>query len=98
MIATRPPEEVVEHVAAKDSLQIPHEEKTDAVPPEDDDPNFPSPTAEELSTLRLVPDSLSAIAFSLCLVEFAERASYYGASTVYSNFIEFPLPAGRIPL
>lgn len=34
------------------------------------------------------------VAYALCAVEFAERASYYGASTVFSNFMQFPLPAG----
>jgi hypothetical protein len=105
MIASRPPEEVVEHIAARDSIHIPHEadvEKTVSgevvSSSDDDDDEHPSPTKEELSTLRKVPGDLSAIAFALCLVEFAERASYYGASTVFSNFIEFPLPAGRIYL
>ncbi|KAH7061213.1 POT family-domain-containing protein [Macrophomina phaseolina] len=30
----------------------------------------------------------------LCLVEFSERASYYGAKTVFSNFMMYPLPEG----
>ncbi|GLA09906.1 hypothetical protein AnigIFM60653_000847 [Aspergillus niger] len=55
---------------------------------------YPPPTEEELSSLRKVPAYLPIIAYSLCLVEFAERASYYGAQTVFSNFIEFPLPKG----
>ncbi|KAJ5703107.1 hypothetical protein N7488_010655 [Penicillium malachiteum] len=55
---------------------------------------FPLPTEEEEKTLRKVAGTLPLVAYSLCLVEFAERASYYGAETVYSNFIEFPLPAG----
>lgn len=53
------------------------------------------PTEEENATLRRVADNLPWISFTLCLVEFAERASYYGAKTVYSNFIEYPLPAGK---
>jgi dipeptide/tripeptide permease len=28
------------------------------------------------------------------VVEFAERASYYGVKTVFSNFMQFPLPEG----
>jgi hypothetical protein len=28
------------------------------------------------------------------VVEFAERASYYGVKTVFSNFMQFPLPKG----
>lgn len=30
----------------------------------------------------------------LCIEDLAERASYYGASTVFSNFMQFPLPDG----
>ncbi|KAJ5762215.1 uncharacterized protein N7511_005597 [Penicillium nucicola] len=55
---------------------------------------YPSPTAEERDTLRKVAGSLPLVSFTLCLVEFAERASYYGAKTVFSNFIQFPLPKG----
>lgn len=56
----------------------------------------PIPTEEESTTLRRVADNLPWVSFSLCLVEFAERASYYGAKTVYSNFIEYPLPEGMV--
>jgi dipeptide/tripeptide permease len=35
------------------------------------------------------------VAYALCLVEFAERASYYGSQTLFSNFVEFPLPKGK---
>jgi hypothetical protein len=58
------------------------------------DDEYPLPTAEESNTLRKVADSLPLVSFALCLVEFAERASYYGAKTVFSNFIQFPLPEG----
>lgn len=30
----------------------------------------------------------------MCLVEFAERASYYGCQAVFFNFVKNPLPAG----
>lgn len=30
----------------------------------------------------------------MCLVEFAERASYYGTSTPFNNFLNNPLPKG----
>ncbi|KAF2767015.1 putative MFS peptide transporter [Teratosphaeria nubilosa] len=56
--------------------------------------NYPVPTTEELSTLRRVADDIPTVAWLLCLVEFAERASYYGVQTVFSNFMQFPLPAG----
>ncbi|KAI9833920.1 MAG: hypothetical protein M1819_003429 [Sarea resinae] len=52
------------------------------------------PTEEELLTLRKVAGSVPNIAYLLCAVEFAERASYYGCSRVFSNFVEFPLPKG----
>lgn len=56
---------------------------------------YPLPTEEEGQTLRKVSASLPLVSFSLCLVEFAERASYYGAKTVFSNFVQFPLPKGQ---
>lgn len=52
------------------------------------------PTAEERSTLRKIPGQIPAIAFTLCFVELAERASYYGVKGVFNNFMEFPLPLG----
>ncbi|RMZ90747.1 hypothetical protein DV736_g2027, partial [Chaetothyriales sp. CBS 134916] len=55
---------------------------------------FIAPTEEEKHSLRRVAGSIPLISFSLCLVEFAERASYYGAKTVYTNFIQRPLPEG----
>jgi hypothetical protein len=98
VIATRPSPEVVEQIAARDSLHIPHDEKaaypTDVASSSDGDDEHPLPTAEEKVTLRKVSDDLNFVAFALCLVEFAERASYYGAQNIFSNFVEFPLPAG----
>jgi dipeptide/tripeptide permease len=52
------------------------------------------PTEEDKSTLRRVSGSIPWVAYSLCIVEFGERASYYGCSFVFSNFIQFPLPRG----
>jgi hypothetical protein len=52
------------------------------------------PSEEEKSTLRHVSGSVPWIAFILCVVEFAERASYYGATLVFNNFLQFPLPEG----
>lgn len=62
-----------------------------------DDEKFPAPTEEEWKTLRKVPGNFPASAFILCWVEFAERASYYGVQTVFSNFMQFPLPKGTVP-
>ena len=55
---------------------------------------YPIPTEQEASTLRKVADSIPVTSYMLCLVEFAERASYYGVQTVFSNFMQFPLPKG----
>lgn len=57
---------------------------------------FPTPTEEEARTLRKVADSIPNTAYMLCIVEFAERASYYGVQTVFSNFMQFPLPEGEL--
>lgn len=55
---------------------------------------YPEPTVEEATTLRKVADKIPNVAYMLCIVEFAERASYYGVKTVFSNFMQFPLPDG----
>ncbi|KAK5155212.1 peptide transporter ptr2 [Recurvomyces mirabilis] len=55
---------------------------------------YPPPTEEEAKTLRKVAGSIPATAYLLCIVEFSERASYYGVQTIFSNFMQFPLPAG----
>jgi dipeptide/tripeptide permease len=59
-----------------------------------DDSAYPQPTQEELTSLRKVADSIPMVSYALCAVEFAERASYYGVTTVFSNFMQFPLPKG----
>lgn len=40
--------------------------------------DYPLPTEEEARTLRKVADSIPNVAWMLCIVELAERASYYG--------------------
>lgn len=50
------------------------------------------PTEEERVTLRRVAGKMPVSCYYLCAVEFAERASYYGCSQVYKNFIRAPLP------
>lgn len=52
------------------------------------------PTEEELKSLRRVPGKIPTVAYMLCIVEFCERASYYGVTGVISNFINRPLPEG----
>ncbi|WVQ62925.1 uncharacterized protein L199_001074 [Kwoniella botswanensis] len=52
------------------------------------------PTEEELSTLRKVPATMPWVGIAMCLIEFAERASYYGSKGPFNNFINNPLPDG----
>jgi dipeptide/tripeptide permease len=51
------------------------------------------PTEEESRTLRRVPGSLPTIAYLICTVEFAERASYYGVQPLITNFVNRKFPA-----
>ncbi|KAE8452712.1 hypothetical protein EG329_013971 [Mollisiaceae sp. DMI_Dod_QoI] len=53
-----------------------------------------APTDEERHTLRRVPGKLPIIAYVICAVEFAERASYYGVQPLIGNFVNRPLPVG----
>ncbi len=52
------------------------------------------PTEEDLATLRRVPAGISAVAYLICIVEFCERASYYGVQPLMSNFVNRPMPRG----
>ncbi|OCF43946.1 POT family proton-dependent oligopeptide transporter [Kwoniella heveanensis CBS 569] len=52
------------------------------------------PTDEEYSTLRKVPGKIKWVTIAMCLIELAERASYYGCSGVVKNFVNRPLPKG----
>jgi len=52
------------------------------------------PTAEELTSLRRVADSLPTVAYVLCFAELCERASYYGTANVIGNFVNRKLPPG----
>jgi hypothetical protein len=75
---------------AKDDVEAIGEKTASAVVLE----QYPVPTEEETRLLRKVADSIPNKAYMLCVVEFAERASYYGVKTVFSNFMQFPLPEG----
>ncbi|KAF2967506.1 hypothetical protein GQX73_g6059 [Xylaria multiplex] len=55
---------------------------------------YPPPTDEERKTLRKVSDTIPWTAWTLCLVEASERASYYGVKAVFNNYLQFPLPEG----
>ena len=50
------------------------------------------PTEAERLTLRRISGSIPWVAYTICAVEFAERASYYGCQFVFANFVQFPLP------
>ncbi|KAI6361789.1 hypothetical protein MCOR25_006407 [Pyricularia grisea] len=52
------------------------------------------PTEEELATLRRVAGGVPLVAYLLCLVEFCERASYYGCVQIYGNYVNRPMPTG----
>jgi dipeptide/tripeptide permease len=54
----------------------------------------PRPTEEEKHTLRKISGRIPTIAYWLCAVEFAERASYYGVQPLFNNFVNKPLPKG----
>ncbi|KAK0720790.1 POT family-domain-containing protein [Lasiosphaeris hirsuta] len=53
-----------------------------------------APTEEELHTLRRVPDQIPWNIYTIAFVELCERFSYYGTAAVFTNFIQWPLPAG----
>ncbi|KAG9315165.1 POT family-domain-containing protein [Chiua virens] len=75
----------------KDPLRLPMDD-------DDDDDSVHAglefPSEEELATLRRVSDALPWTAYMIAVVELAERFSYYGASAVFVNFIQQPLPPG----
>lgn len=52
------------------------------------------PTDEELETLKRVPGHAPYHTYLICLIEFAERGSYYGVSNILTNFIQRKLPEG----
>lgn len=52
------------------------------------------PTEVEKKTLRRVLGSANLSLYLICVVELAERASYYSSQTVLTNFIQRPLPDG----
>jgi hypothetical protein len=52
------------------------------------------PTEEEMAVLRRVPGTIPVIAYLICVVEFCERASYYGVQPLISNYVNRPLPDG----
>lgn len=55
---------------------------------------FIAPTEEEMETLRHIADHINWSTYLIAFVEMAERFSFYGATTVFTNFIQQPLPKG----
>ncbi|KAJ7106532.1 peptide/h+ symporter protein [Mycena epipterygia] len=53
-------------------------------------------TQHDLATLRHVRDRIPWQAFTVAVVEFAERWTYYGTTNLYNNYIRAPLPPGSI--
>ncbi|KAJ7752199.1 peptide/h+ symporter protein [Mycena maculata] len=53
-------------------------------------------TQHELATLRHVRDKIPWPAFTVAVVEFAERWTYYGTTNLYNNYIRAPLPPGSV--
>ncbi|KAI3343412.1 major facilitator superfamily transporter peptide [Ustulina deusta] len=88
----------LEHVSTGDEKisHTPQDDKhnafLDPVVMQEDYPG--KPTAQELQTLRRVPGNLPLVAYLICIVEFCERASFYGVQPLISNYVNRPLPAG----
>ncbi|KAJ7458579.1 peptide/h+ symporter protein [Mycena latifolia] len=53
-------------------------------------------TQHELATLRHIRDKIPWQAFTVAVVEFAERWTYYGTTNLYNNYIRAPLPPGSV--
>ena len=73
--------------APRDSLA---DTRLDQVVPDNglDDPEWPSPTLEELSTLRRVAHKIPLKLLSIAFVELCERFSYYGTTVVCKSNAE----------
>ncbi|KAL5342327.1 putative MFS peptide transporter [Aspergillus crustosus] len=54
------------------------------------------PTEEELITLRRVAGKVHWTAYTIAFVELCERFSYFGATAVFTNFIQQPLPPNSV--
>ena len=52
------------------------------------------PTAEDLATLRRVPDKFNWNILTIGFIELCERFSFYGCVQVFTNYIQHPLPPG----
>ncbi|KAJ4244803.1 peptide transporter ptr2 [Fusarium torreyae] len=68
--------------------------EANVLPVRDADSERLPPTSEEKQKLRKVAGRIPWVSYLLCIVELAERASFYGVKTVFNNYIQFPLPEG----
>lgn len=49
------------------------------------------PSDAEMGSLRKISAPLPWVGVGMCLIEFAERASYYGSTGPFNNFSECPI-------
>ncbi|KAH8146369.1 uncharacterized protein LAJ45_09562 [Morchella importuna] len=82
---------LAETIPEKHESEVPTYTKEAKITAEEDDDY---PTAEELDSLRRIPDKVPWKAFPIAFVELCERFSYYGTTVVFTNFIQQPLPPG----
>jgi hypothetical protein len=61
-------------------------------PLDDEGNNATHPTEDEKRDLRQIAGKIPGVAYWLCMVEFAERASFYGVKPLFNNYVnrEFP--------
>jgi dipeptide/tripeptide permease len=83
--------EAVLNIDRKGSMVADHFHEKNEIPHSN---NPLAPTEEERTTLRRVAGSLPMVAYIICAVEFAERASYYGVQPLISNYVNRKLPVG----
>ena len=56
------------------------------------------PTEEEMKSLRRVARRIPLACWLVAVVELAERFSYYGLSTPFQNYMQYPRPKGILNL
>ncbi|KAF2430342.1 MFS general substrate transporter [Tothia fuscella] len=64
------------------------------LPLDDEGHEATHPTEEEKQSLRRVAGKVPFIAYWICLVEFSERASYYGVKPLFSQYVNRKMPVG----
>ncbi|ANB15292.1 Ptr2p [Sugiyamaella lignohabitans] len=90
----------VDRIESRDSVELAKENIEREIANQDyieDDSNLPgpSPTEEELTTLRKIADTLPTSAWLVAVVELCERFTYYGVSGVFQNYMQIPLDSKR---